>query len=141
MRLVLDTSVLVAALRSAHGASRVLLSAALNAEFELLISTGLVLEYEAVLTRPEHLSASGLHTDEVGGLLDLLCSVGSEVRKNWNWRPQLTDPNDEMVLETAINGHADAIVTYNLAHFIRACARFGLSAFSPQEALRRLHKA
>jgi predicted nucleic acid-binding protein len=97
-----------------------LLDAALSGQVELLISTALVLEYEAVLTRVEHLRISEMTYGDVDRLLDAICHTATEVTIQWQWRPQLHDPNDEMVLETAINGYANAIVTFNRADFIRA---------------------
>jgi len=105
---------------------------------EILISTALVLEYEAVLTRPEHLLVSELSLAEVEELLDAICRTGTKVIIQWNWRPQLNDPNDEMVLEAAINGFANAIVTFNRTDFIHAEEHFGLKVLSPREALERV---
>lgn len=138
VRLVLDTSVLVAAIRSPTGASKALVEAALKSKFELLISNPLVLEYEAVLTRREHLRASGLGKSEVGELLDMVCDRGVEVRMTRSWRPQLSDPDDEMVLGTAINGQADAIVTFNRTDFAGFPEEFSAGVLTPQEALRRM---
>jgi len=135
VRLVLDTSVLVAAIRSPTGASKALLDTALCGWVETLISPALVLEYEMVLTRPEHLSVSGFLLEEVNGLLDTICEVGTKVIIQWHWRPQLHDPDDEMVLETAINGYANAIVTFNRTHFVHAGKQFGFQVLSPREAL------
>lgn len=135
MRIVLDTSVLVAALRSPTGASKALLDAALSGKLEMLISTALVLEYEAVLTRPEHLRVSGFSLVEVGKLLDSICERGTEVSIRRSWRPQLRDPDDEMVLEAAVNGGAEAIVTFNRADFVFAAKRFDVRVFAPAEAL------
>ncbi len=135
MRIVLDTSVLVAAIRSPSGASRRLLEAVLSGRVEILISTALVLEYEAVLTRVEHLRASELTLEEVEQLLDAICRKGIEVPINFQWRPQLRDPDDEMVLEAAINGHAEAIITFNRAHFRPAAKQFDLIVLYPSEAL------
>jgi putative PIN family toxin of toxin-antitoxin system len=135
VRAVLDTSVLVAAIRSPSGASKALLDAALAGHFKILISTALVLEYEAVLTRAEHLRVSEFSLQEVEGLLDAICRNATETSIRWRWRPQLQDPDDELVLETAINGNADWIVTFNRADFIRAEKQFGLKVLSPSEAL------
>jgi predicted nucleic acid-binding protein len=92
---VLDTDVMVAALRSDRGASRQLLLAALNRQFELLLSVPLMLEYEAVLTRAQHLAASGLSSTEIGRVLDDLAAVARPVRLAFRWRPRLRDPDDE----------------------------------------------
>jgi len=138
VRLVLDTSILVAAIRSPLGASKALLDAALSGKVELLISAALVLEYEAVLTRSEHLDVGGFALGEIQELLDTICETGTKVTVRWHWRPQLHDPNDEMVLETAINGSANAIVTFNRSDFIHAGKHFGLKILSPREALERV---
>jgi putative PIN family toxin of toxin-antitoxin system len=138
MRLVLDTSVLVAALRSPGGASKALVKAALEFGVQFLISNPLILEYEAVLSRPEHLQASGLGISEVEALIDQLCSAGIEVRMTQSWRPRLPDPDDEMVLGTAINGKADAIVTFNRADFVGIQEEFGVEVLSPMDALKRM---
>lgn len=87
----------VAALRSDRGASRQLLLAGLNREFEVLLSVPLILEYEAVLTRPEQLTACGLRAAEVRSVLDDLASVARPVRLAFRWRPTLLDPDDDMV--------------------------------------------
>jgi predicted nucleic acid-binding protein len=115
-----------------------LLDAALSGRFEILISTALVLEYEAVLTRAEHLRVSELTHAEVNGLLDAICRMATQVTIQWQWRPQLHDPDDEMVLEIAINGYADAIVTFSRADFIRAAKEFNLKVLSPREAIERV---
>lgn len=109
---VLDTDVLVAAFRSGSGASRRILEEALAQGFGLLLSVPLMFEYEAVLTRPEHLSASGASAEDVGDVLDGLAAVGRHVKLAFRWRPALPDPNDDMILETAVNGRARAIVTF-----------------------------
>jgi putative PIN family toxin of toxin-antitoxin system len=138
MRVVLDTSVLVAAVRSPMGAAKALVEAALRSEIQFLISTPLVLEYEAVLKRREHLEASGLSVCEVEELLDMLCAAGSEVRMTRSLRPQLSDPDDEMVLETAVHGKADAIVTFNRADFAGVLEQLCIEVLTPREALERM---
>ena len=135
---VLDTDVLVAALRSDSGASRRILERALAREFELLLSVPLMFEYEAVLTRPEHLSASGATAEDIEEVLDGLAAVAKRVRLAFRWRPALADPNDDMVLETAVNGRAQAIVTFNQRDFNPAAARFGCLVMPPGELLRLL---
>lgn len=138
---MLDTDVLVAALRSGSGASRQLLLGALEGRFELLLSVPLMLEYEAVLTRPEHLAACQLSSEDVRHVLDDLASVSKRVRLAFRWRPTLGDADDDMVLETAVNGNADAIVTFNLRDFKEAGERFQCSVISPREALRVIRRS
>ena len=102
MRIVLDTDVLVAGLRSDQGASRQLLLSVFDGKREVLISAPLMVECEAVLTRLEHLDASGLSREEVNQILDAYAKVATPVYLRFLWRPRLKDPADEMVLETAL---------------------------------------
>ncbi|WP_298326648.1 putative toxin-antitoxin system toxin component, PIN family [Asticcacaulis sp.] len=100
----MDTNVLVAAVRSRNGAANALLSAATTRRYRMLVSVPLFLEYEAVLTRPEHLVAAQVTEQDMLGFLDYLADIVEPVHINYLWRPSLNDPADEMVLETAING-------------------------------------
>jgi predicted nucleic acid-binding protein len=135
---VMDTDVLVAAVRSDRGASRVLLTAALERRYEVLASVPLMLQYESVLTRSEHLVAAGISEADLQVLLDAIALVTVPVRISYLWRPMLPDPDDDLVLETAVNGHAKAVITFNRRHFDSAAARFGLEILAPVEAVRRL---
>jgi predicted nucleic acid-binding protein len=135
---VLDTDVVVAALRSDGGASRQLLLAALNRRFELLLSVPLILEYEAVLTRPQHLTACRLSSSDVGRVLDDLAAVARPVRLAFRWRPRLSGPDDDMVLETAINGSARAIVTFNQRDFASGIKGFSCTVILPATALQQI---
>jgi putative PIN family toxin of toxin-antitoxin system len=140
MRVVLDTDVLVAAFRSDQGASRQLLLAALDRRFVMLVSVPLMLEYEAVLTRQEHLTAAGITADDVNTVLDALAAVIEPVRLAFLWRPRLKGAADEMVLETAVNGTANRLVTFNLKHLGEAALEFGVRAMRPGEAWREMVK-
>jgi len=137
LRAVLDTNVLIAARRSRTGASNALLRAVDEQRFVMLVSVPLLLEYEAVLCRAEHLLAAGLTRMQVIGFLDYLAFVIEPVKLHYLWRPQLGDVADEMVLETAINGRADCIVTFNIRHFVPA-ERFGIDIIRPSEAIMRV---
>lgn len=131
MRLVLDTDVLVAAFRSDQGASRQLLLAAFEGRVEMLVSVPLALEYEAVLTRPQMLKDMAMTIGEVGAVIDAILTTAIPVEMRFLWRPQLKDPSDEMVLETAVNGNADYLATFNLRHLREAAALFGIRTAVP----------
>lgn len=138
---MVDTDVMVAAFRSQRGASRQILLAALARRFDLLLSVPLILEYEAVLNRPEHLAASGLISREVDRVLDDIAAVSKPVKLAFRWRPRLRDPNDDMVLETAVNGNADAIVTFNQRDFEEAKRSFGCAVLLPAAALQQIWRS
>lgn len=140
MRYVLDTNVIVAGLRSPRGASAALVDRALRGAFVLLASVPLVLEYEAVCRDPAQRIVSGLSEADVDAVVNALCAVAEPVETRFLWRPQLRDPADEMVLDVAVNGGADALVTFNRQDFGPAPGRFGVALLSPQEALRRLSR-
>jgi predicted nucleic acid-binding protein len=93
----------------------------------------LMLEYESVLTRPEHLAACGASKEDVSAALDELALVGKRVELAIRLRPMLSDPNDEMVLETAINGRADAIVPFKDRDFGPVAASFRCAVLRPGE--------
>ncbi len=138
MRLVLDTNIVVAGLRSPTGASAALLDRALSGALTLLVSVALALEYEAVCRDADQRIVSGLSEADVETIVTALCAVAEPVATRFLWRPQLRDPADEMVLEAAINGAADALVTFNRPDFGHAPARFGIALLPPREALREL---
>jgi putative PIN family toxin of toxin-antitoxin system len=138
MRIVLDTDVLVAAFRSERGASRELLIAALDERFVLLASTALWLEYEAVLTRPLHLTAMRLSAIEVRDVLAALASAAEPVPIHFLWRPVLADAEDEHVLDLAMNGRADMLVIFNQDDFVEASKTFQLEVVTPAAAQRQL---
>jgi putative PIN family toxin of toxin-antitoxin system len=137
----LDTDVVVAALRSGKGTSRQLLVDALDRRFELLLSVPLILEYERVLTRPQHLLACGLTSHEVRRVLDDLAAVARPVRLAFRWRPRLSDPDDDMVLETAMNGSANAIVTFNQRDFVAGIEGLQCTVILPAAALQQIRSS
>jgi len=101
----------------------------------MLATPPLFLEYEAVLKRPEQLAASGLAATDVDAALNALAALIEPIEAHLSWRPQLNDPDDEMVLEAAINGRADALLTYNVTHFRAAAPRFGVRLARPVDIL------
>jgi predicted nucleic acid-binding protein len=134
--LILDTSVLIAALRSSGGASHALLRLVGQGHFTIGVTAALVLEYAAVATRS--LDALNLTAGDLGDLLDYLCHVGRRAAVHFRVRPSLPDPDDEMVLEAAVACGAAWIVSHNIRHLAAGAARFGVEVLRPGEALRRL---
>ncbi|MBI3694088.1 MAG: putative toxin-antitoxin system toxin component, PIN family [Acidobacteria bacterium] len=140
MRLVLDTDVVVAAMRSPAGASAAILMAARQGQTTLLVSVSLALEYEAVCRKAEHRVAAGLSDREVDAFLDAVIAIAEPVESHFLWRPQLRDPGDEMVLEAAVNGQANALVTFNMRDFGTVPSQFGVEVLLPREAILRIRR-
>ncbi|MFT4194563.1 putative toxin-antitoxin system toxin component, PIN family [Ottowia sp.] len=138
IRLALDTDVMVAAFQSDSGASRQLLIDALDGRYSLLLSAPLLIEYEAVLSRPRHLTVAKLSQRDVMDVLDELAGLCVPVAFDFRWRPSGADGDDELVVETAINGQADAIATFNIRHMRKACESFGIAVERPAHCLRRI---
>ncbi len=103
-----------------------------------LATPALFLEYEAVLKRPEQRAASGFSVAEIDTLLRAMAGVIEAVEVHIAWRPQLRDPDDELVFEAAINGRAEALVTHNIKDFVEAAPRFGLRVARPAEIVQEL---
>lgn len=135
-RLVLDTNVLITALCNQNGASHLLIRWALADRIVLLASPALWLEYEAVIKRPEIRLRHGIALENLDVVLDTLAAHVEPVHLSYLWRPQLRDPNDEMVLETALNAGADALVTFNTKDFAEAVKRFNLKLLTPSECMK-----
>ena len=138
MRVVLDTDVLVAGMRSPTGASAAILRSVRAGAPTLLLSVALALEYEAICFQAEHRLASGLSEEEVDIFITAVIAMAEPVATHFLWRPQLRDAGDEMVLEAAVNGQADALVTFNVRDFGTAPARFGIEVLRPGEAMTRI---
>ena len=130
--IVLDTNVLVAALKSSRGASFHLLSLVELDCFTLHVSTPLVTEYEAVLKR----GITSLSAEEIDDVIDFICSRAVLNKIFYLWRPVLKAPDDDFVLELAVKANA-TIVTWNVTDFKRA-ARFGIVVMTPREFLASL---
>ncbi|MGD0776187.1 MAG: putative toxin-antitoxin system toxin component, PIN family [Candidatus Solibacter sp.] len=140
MRLVMDTDAVIAAMRSPAGASAAILRAVRQGQATLLLSVPLAMEYEAVCRRPEHREEAGLSARQVEIFLDAIIAMGEPVQTHFLWRPQLRDANDEMVLEAAVNGRADALVTFNVRDYGTAAAQFGVEVLLPREAIARIKR-
>ena len=119
MRIVLDTSVLVAASHSRRGASFELVSMLPSRQFEIALSVSLYMEWQSVLTRPEHLPP-GVDIEAAIAYLRYLLSLAHLQDVHFLWRPILRDPDDDMVLECAVASGSPLIVTHNVKDFLRA---------------------
>jgi putative PIN family toxin of toxin-antitoxin system len=131
-KIVLDTNVLVAGLRSNRGASYRLLSLVGTGKFEINLSVPVVLEYEDVLLRRE--VGIPVSPQGISDILDYLCSAGRHHAIFFLWRPYLKDPQDDMVLELAVKSDSKVIVTFNKRDFA-GCERFGIRPLDPREFL------
>jgi putative PIN family toxin of toxin-antitoxin system len=140
VRIVADTDVVVAAMRSPSGASAAILRFAREGSVTLLLSVPLALEYESICMKAEHRLAAGLTEGQAGAFVPGLIAVSEPIGIHFLWRPQLRDPNDEMVLEVAVNGQADAIVTFNVRDFGDIPRQLGMDLLLPRDAVRRIRQ-
>jgi putative PIN family toxin of toxin-antitoxin system len=138
VRLVLDTDVVVAAMRSPTGGSAELLREIIADKAVMVLTVALALEYEAICMLAEHRLASRLSAFDTGVYVDTLIAMAEPVPLYFRWRPQLRDPGDELVLEAAVNGRADAIATFNEKDLREARTGFDIEVLRPGEILRRL---
>lgn len=135
-QVVIDTSVIISAIRSKRGASyKLLLTLGQNPNWQSNLSTALLLEYEEKIN--EQAPEFGYTKDDIENFLDFLCSEANEPAIYFRWRPFLKDADDEMVLDLAIAANADYIITYNLRDF-RNVERFNIKAITPYEFLQIL---
>jgi putative PIN family toxin of toxin-antitoxin system len=136
VRVVLDTSVLVSAFRSRKGASRRLVNLILQRQIEAVVTAPLYFEYEMVLKRFIHAEVHGYMEAEIDRFLILFAGFTDKAKIYYRYRPQLSDPDDECVLDAAISGHAQAIVTHNTSDFFPAATNFGVRVITPGSILR-----
>jgi putative PIN family toxin of toxin-antitoxin system len=134
-RVVVDTSVIVAAVRSRQGASFALVSEIGKGEFDIAVSVPLILEYEDALMR--HAPAAGLTPADAGDIIDYVCAVAIQQEIFFLWRPILRDPGDDMVLELAVAAACDVIITHNVRDFAGA-ERFDIEILDPGKFIQRL---
>jgi putative PIN family toxin of toxin-antitoxin system len=131
-QIVLDTNVLVAAMRSKRGASYKLLMLLGDGRWRPNLTVSVVLEYEAVLKRD--CQQFGLTETDVDDLVDAICSKAGLHRLYFLWRPAASDPNDDLILEAAIASNSDFIITFNTRNFLEG-RRFGIRCLTPKEFL------
>jgi len=125
--------VLFAGLYSSRGASHAVLRGCLTGRWKPLVTTPLALQYEDVMSRPELVAGSGLTRAEPDAFLDGFLAVSDPVEVHFLWCPNLPDEGDNLVVEAAVAGNADSIVTHNVRDFRRGELRFDLSILTPAE--------
>ena len=140
MRIVLDTASFVTAVRSSDGAAGEIVRMIFREEIVPLMDLKLGLEYRDVALRPEHLVASALSKTEVLELIEALEAFAEPVEVLTKTRPLSPDQNDDMILDIAVNGRAEALVTNNKKHFLAAGRRFRIPVLTPAELLDRMRK-
>jgi putative PIN family toxin of toxin-antitoxin system len=138
VRIVLDTSVVISSLRSEQGASAEVIRRAMLGDFTVLMDHKLAYEYRDVAFRGRHLHATGKSREQITDVLRLIEAQAEAVRVYFTPRPLSPDPKDDMVLDVAINGQADAIVTFNRRHFEAAGLDYNIEIVSPAELLTRI---
>jgi len=134
-QIVIDTNVIIAALRSNRGASYKLLLLLGNGRFEANMSAPLALEYEDAAKRL--LGSIALNAAEIEDILDYIFSVTNHHEIFYLWRPFLKDPKDDMVLELAVKANCNIIVTYNKGDF-QELEQFGIRAMTAKEFLQEI---
>jgi len=133
LEVVIDTNVLVSALKSKRGASFKLLTLIGQNKFDINLSVPLILEYEDVAKRL--IGGTALNEEDINDILDYICSVSNRREIFYLWRPFLKDPKDDMVLELAVTSNCDMIVTYNKKDFKGVEEYFGIHLLTPKELL------
>lgn len=141
MRVVLDTNVVLAGLLSKRGASHWILRGLLDGRLQAVASVPVFLEYEAVVTRRDDLRKIGWTTTDADAFLRALAAVVKPPAISFLWRPAFASPGDEMFVECAVAGDADAIVTFNVRHYHQAARRFRFRVLTPRETVPLLRKA
>jgi predicted nucleic acid-binding protein len=134
-RVVLDTSVVIAAARSQRGASSLLIDWLDDGRFDAVISYKLILEYEMTLRR--EIQAGGWSDADVTDFLDFMCTAGQRIAPLFLLRPLLTDPNDEFIVGLAFAARVDYVVTHNVRDF-KGSEPFGIEAIHPGQFVKIL---
>jgi putative PIN family toxin of toxin-antitoxin system len=135
VKVVLDTAAFISAIRSSTGAAAEIVRLAAVGKLTLLMDYKLVCEYREVVHRPQHIAASGRRSEDAEDLIEMLEAIAAPVMVRIMHRPLYQDGNDDMVLDVAINGQADAVVTNNIKDFRAAAEQFGIQVLTPREFL------
>lgn len=135
--IVVDTNVVLAGLISSKGYSFRLLEKMIDRKISYLMSLKLLSEYHQVLTRQENLRRIPLSLSEIEALLALIVQNGTYQEVYYRWRPNLPDENDNFILELAIAGGAESLITFNKKDFLKTQLKFDLLVETPKEYFKR----
>lgn len=131
----MDTNVLLAGLRSQRGASYKLLTMLNNKRWRLNVSTTLLFEYEQILKRES--VQLGLSIEDIDNLIDGICAIANLRNIFYLWRPVANDPNDDFLIDLAVESQSDFIITYNQRD-LQPAERFGIRVLSPKQFLQEI---
>ncbi len=134
-KIVIDTNVIVSALKSRNGFSFKLLSTIDDERFKVFISVPVILEYEDAIKRNK--TKIKLSKVDIDAILDYICFIAEERKIFYLWRPYLHDPKDDMFLELAVESESDFIITFNKRDFI-GIDKFNIKTMTPKEFLKRI---
>lgn len=134
-QIVIDTNVLVAGLRSKRGASYKLLTMLKDERWQVNVSITLIFEYEEVLKRER--ASLGLSLTDIDELLDGICTIANKRSIFYLWRPTASDPDDDFLLDLAMESQSDFIITFNKKD-LREAEKFGIISLSPKEFLQKV---
>jgi len=133
INVIIDTNVLISALRSKQGASHKLLLLLADDAFTPNVSVPLFVEYESVAKRTGLLS--GLNSNDINSILDYFLSKSNIRKIFYLWRPFLKDQKDDLVLEVAVESQSEYIITFNTSDF-SGCEKFGVKIVTPYEFMK-----
>ncbi|MBD2365304.1 putative toxin-antitoxin system toxin component, PIN family [Anabaena minutissima FACHB-250] len=134
-QIVVDTNVLLTGLRSIRGASYKLLTILNDTRWQLNISTALIFEYEEILKREKN--QLNLNDEDIDNVIEAICAISNQCNIFYLWRPVARDPDDDFVIDLAVECQADFIITYNQKD-LQAAEKFGIRVLTPKEFLQQV---
>ncbi len=135
LRAIIDTNVFLSALWSTQGAAFEIFAELRRGRWQIVLSNHLVFEYEEVGKRTA--AEMGLTVQDIDDILDALCCAAEHRHLEPAWIPRLSDPDDEPLLQMAVEAKVPIIVTRNIRH-LKPAESFGIEVVTPAEFLAKL---
>jgi putative PIN family toxin of toxin-antitoxin system len=132
LRAVIDTNVSLGSLWSTQGAAFEIFQQLRRGRWQRVLSNHLLFEYEEVAKR--YAVEMGLAPVEIDDVLDAICPGAEQRLLKPDWTPRLPDPDDEPLLQLAVEAKADCIVTRNIRH-LKPAEELGIVLLTPVEFL------